>query len=345
MRYGILTGGGDCPGLNAVIRAATTTLCRKSGNRVFGICGSFEGLSKQGPMLQELTIDSVSDILRLGGTILGTKNNSNPQDDAQLMLNIKQGYDELGLSAVIAIGGDGTMSIANELSEMGMNIVGVPKTIDNDIVGCETSFGFDTAVATVTESINRIETTARSHQRVMIIETMGRHAGWIPMHAGIASGAHCILVPEMDFDVEAIADLCNGREYTLICLGEGAKPINGELILLQEKNENSVQRLGGIGQWLANQLESRIDSEVRVTVLGHLQRGGDPTAFDRFLATRYGARAAELAMNQVYGKMVTLKNGVLDTISIKEVANRQKVIGQDSELFQVCRDLGISFGT
>gem|GEM_PF-12087 len=302
MRVGVLTGGGDCPGLNAVIRAVTKSLINHGQCEVLGIADGFEGLMLDPPGVKPLGWDEVSGILHVGGTILGTSNSANPLRDAATLEHVGRNVRALGLDVVVAIGGDGTMSLAHGLAEqVGLTCVGVPKTIDNDIANCERSFGFDTAVATATEALRRIESTANSHHRVMIVETMGRHAGWLALEAGIAGAADVILLPEIDYDLQAIVDFCRGREqrqrYTIICIGEGAKE-SGASLTVRERIEQSPDpvRLGGVGHVLRERLQSYLRSEVRTTVLGHVQRGGDPTPFDRVLATQYGHHAAQLVL-------------------------------------------------
>jgi 6-phosphofructokinase 1 len=250
---------------------------------------------------------------------------------------------------VVAIGGDGTMSIAHGLRAVGLHCVGVPKTIDNDIAHCERSFGFDTAVATATDALRRIESTAYSHHRVMIVETMGRHAGWLALESGIASAADVILLPEIDYDLQAVIDRCRAREqrqrYTLICIGEGAKERGGSLTV-RERVEHSPDpvRLGGVAHVLRERLQSHLQSEVRATVLGHVQRGGDPTPFDRVLATRFGHHAAQLVIGGAFGRMVTLRGGQIGSVAIADVANTQRTVPRDHELVVMARDIGVCLG-
>jgi 6-phosphofructokinase 1 len=290
VKVGVLTGGGDCPGLNAVIRAVTKSLINHGQCEVLGIVDGFEGLMTPEPAIKPLTWDEVSGILHQGGTILGTSNSANPLKDEDTLAQVRRNVQSLGLDVVVAIGGDGTMSLAHGLAQrVGLVCVGVPKTIDNDIAACDRSFGFDTAVATVTESLRRIESTAMSHHRVMIVETMGRHAGWLALEGGVAGAADVILLPEIDFDLQAVLAVCREREtrqrYTLICIGEGAKE-RGASQTVREMVGHSPDpvRLGGVGHVLRARLQPHLKSEVRTTVLGHLQRGGDPTPFDRVLA-------------------------------------------------------------
>ena len=349
MRVALLTGGGDCPGLNAVIRAVTKSLIHHGNAEVLGIADGFEGLMGENPRVKPLAWDEVSGILHQGGTILGTSNSANPLRDAATLEQTGRNIQALGLDVVVAIGGDGTMSLAHGLEQVGLRCVGVPKTIDNDIASCERSFGFDTAVATVTEGLRRIESTAMSHHRVMIVETMGRHAGWLALESGIAGAADIILLPEIDYDLQAIIDVCRAREarqrYTIICIGEGAKE-SGASQTVRERVAGSPDpvRLGGVGHVLRERLQPHLKSEVRTTVLGHLQRGGDPTPFDRVLATRFGHHAAQLVIRGEFGRMVTLQHGEIGSVEISRVANVQRTIELDNGMLGMARDIGISLG-
>ncbi|WP_404300087.1 6-phosphofructokinase [Alicycliphilus denitrificans] len=349
MRVGVLTGGGDCPGLNAVIRAVTKSLIHHGHCEVLGIADGFEGLMGDAPRTQPLAWDQVSGILHMGGTILGTSNSANPLRDEATLAQVGRNVQALGLDVVVAIGGDGTMSLAHGLRQIGLACVGVPKTIDNDIALCERSFGFDTAVATVTEALHRIESTGNSHHRVMIVETMGRHAGWLALEAGIAGAADIILLPEIDYDLEAIARRCREREqrqrYTIICMGEGAKA-RGASLTVRERVAGSPDpvRLGGVAHVLRQQLQPHLKSEVRATVLGHVQRGGDPTPFDRVLATRFGHHAAQLVIEGRLDRMVTLRQGRIGSVEIAQVANTQRTVAPDDELIAMARDIGVCFG-
>ncbi len=349
MRIGVLTGGGDCPGLNAVIRAVTKSLLRQCGAEVVGVEDGFAGLMGTAPRARPLDWAAVSGILMLGGTILGTSNRANPlaseADTAQTLTNARA----LGLDVLVVIGGDGTMEIAHGLAQHGLPVVGVPKTIDNDIVGCERSFGFDTAVATVTDALERIQTTGQSHSRVMIVETMGRYAGWIALEAGLAGAADVILLPEIDYDVAAVAALCREREtrqrYTVICIGEGAKPQGGALTVERRIADSPEPiRLGGVAHVLRDQLQEVLASEVRATVLGHVQRGGSPTPFDRVLATQFGNQAARLVMEGRFNQMVTLQAGQLGSIPLSDVAHRHRNVPLDHPLLQAARQIGVSLG-
>lgn len=350
MKIGILTGGGDCPGLNAVIRAVCKSLIRHGGCETLGVEDGFEGLMGDAPRVQPLHWQAVSGILHRGGTILGTSNSANPLRDAATTERVRANVQALGLHAIVAIGGDGTMSLAHGMARAtGLHCVGVPKTIDNDIAACERSFGFDTAVATVCEAIERVESTGRSHHRVMIVETMGRNAGWLALEGGIAGAADIILIPEIDYELQAIARVCRQREqkqrFTLICMGEGAKPAGGtQTVRTRIEHSPEPVRLGGAAHALAAQLQPLLHSEVRSTVLGHIQRGGTPTAFDRVLATRYGHAAAQLVLRQQWGQMVTLQAGQIRHTPIAQVANTQRKVSADHELLRTARDIGIHLG-
>jgi len=348
-RVGILTGGGDCPGLNAVIRSVTKSLISHGNVEVLGIIDGFEGLMGKQPNTHPLDWEQVSGILHMGGTILGTSNSANPLRDEATLAQVGRNVQALGLDVVVAIGGDGTMSLAHGLRSVGLQCVGVPKTIDNDIAHCERSFGFDTAVATATDALRRIESTASSHHRVMIVEVMGRHAGWLALEAGIASAADIILLPEIDYDLQAIIACCRAREqrqrYTIICMGEGAKEQGGQLTVREQvAHSPDPVRLGGVGHVLRQHLQPHLHSEVRTTVLGHIQRGGDPTPFDRVLATRFGHHAARLVMQQAFDRMVTLQGGDISSVAIADVAHTQRTVPSNHLLLQVARDIGVCLG-
>lgn len=349
MRIGVLTGGGDCPGLNAVIRSVTKSLVRQCGAEVIGIEDGFAGLMAQPPRTRALDWRSVSGILMLGGTILGTSNKANPLASEAVTQTVLDNARALGLDALVAIGGDGTMSLGHGLAQRGLPVVGVPKTIDNDIVGCERSFGFDTAVATVTDAIERIQTTGQSHSRVMIVETMGRHAGWIALEAGLAGAADVILLPEVDHDVDVVAAFCRERErhqrFTVVCMGEGAKARGaGQTVARHVADSPDPVRLGGVAHVLCEQLQQRLDSEVRATVLGHVQRGGAPTAHDRVLATQFGNQAAQLVMARQFNRMVTLQQGQLGSLPLADVAHQQRTVPLDHPLLRAARQIGVCLG-
>jgi 6-phosphofructokinase 1 len=352
-RIGVLTGGGDCPGLNAALRAVTKSLILQHDAEVVGIRDGYRGLVERN--IQPLSYQDMSGILAQGGTILGASNKANPfnyqpRGGADVSAQVVSTYESLDLNALVAIGGDGTMSIAHGLTDMGVNIVGVPKTIDNDLAGTDHTVGFDTAVSIATEAIDRIHTTAQSHHRVMIIETMGRRGGWIALHAGVASGTDIILIPEIEYDIDEVAQVCverqqGGQRFTIIAIAEGAKPRDGERVLREEVEQTAdTARFGGIGRRLDDQLQQRLDSEVRTTILGHMQRGGTPTAYDRNLATAFGARAAALVAEDTFGKMVALQDGAFTEVPLSEVANRTRTVPLDSPLIASALDVGTSFG-
>ncbi len=351
MHIGILTGGGDCPGLNAVIRAVTLALHREGAARVTGIERGFHGLLTR--RARSLTPASVSDILAVGGTMLGTHNTCNPfKDGASGVDRSSEAMEfvrELGLDALVAVGGDGTMAIAHKFEKLGLPVVGVPKTIDNDLPHTERTFGFDSAVAVVAEALDRLATTGRSHGRVMIAETMGRYAGWIALEGGLAGGADAILIPEIPFDAFAVASLCRQREEqglaTLICIAEGAHA-RGQGLTVSATIADSPDpiRLGGVSHALQHVLQPLVQCEVRTTLLGHTQRGGSPTAFDRVLATRFGYHAAELVMAGRYGRMVALQGDACVSVPLDEVAGKTRLVPLDHPMLKAARGIGISVG-
>jgi ATP-dependent phosphofructokinase / diphosphate-dependent phosphofructokinase len=348
MRIGVLTGGGDCPGMNAVIRAVTKSLLRQCQAQVIGVEDGFAGLMDEG-RTHVLDWRAVSGILFSGGTVLGTSNRANPLASEAATQAVLARAQALGLDALVAIGGDGTMTIANGLAQRGLRVVGVPKTIDNDIEGCERSFGFDTAVATVTQALERVQSTGQSHSRVMIVETMGRYAGWIALEAGLAGAADLILLPEIDFEPDAVLAVCREREqrqrFTVICIAEGAKPRGGQMTIerLLPGSPEPV-RLGGVGHVLREMLQPQLQSEVRATVLGHVQRGGMPTPFDRVLATQFGAQAAQLVLRGEFNRMVTLQGGQLSSLPLAQVAARNRCVPTDHPLLGVARQISVSLG-
>jgi ATP-dependent phosphofructokinase / diphosphate-dependent phosphofructokinase len=351
LHVGLLTGGGDCPGLNAVIRAVTLALLQ-GGARVTGIERGFLGLVER--RSRPLDAAAVGGILAEGGTILGTHNKADPfhwfgAGGADLSAGAMAYVRELGLDALVAIGGDGTMSIAHRFERLGLPVVGVPKTIDNDIAHNERSFGFDSAVAVVAEALDRLATTARSHGRVMIAETMGRYAGWIALEGGLAGGADVILIPEQPFSVEVVAARCRAHEAaggcTLICIAEGAAASGESMTVMQTLADSpDPVRLGGVGHWLQQRLQPLVDSEVRTTLLGHVQRGGTPTAFDRVLATRFGVAAAGLVQQGRFGQMVALQGSVCTAVPIADVANRNRTVPLDHELWRAAQAIGVCLG-
>lgn len=356
-RIGILTGGGDAPGLNAVIRAVVLVANNRYGWEVVGIREGFDGLLSGAPVLP-LTEERVRLIHGRGGTILGAVNRGNPfvkvveradggVDSLDLSAEAFDRMKDLGLNALIAAGGDGTMAIAQKLVTLGAPIVGVPKTIDNDLNLTDVTFGFDSAIVTATEALDKLQTTAESHHRAMVMEVMGRNAGWIAMMAGVAGGADAILIPEIPFDINVVCEKIeslrrDGRRYSLIVVAEGATPVGGK----QEFSTLSggVMRLGGISYLVGEMLANRIDADVRVTVLGHLQRGGQPTPRDRWLATRFGAAAVRLIAEERWGYLVALRGTEVISVSMEDAIRQLKVIDVNGAMVQMARDLGIVFG-
>jgi ATP-dependent phosphofructokinase / diphosphate-dependent phosphofructokinase len=329
MRVGVLTGGGDCPGLNAVIRAVVRKGEQHYGDEFVGFRdgwrGPVEGLT------MPLDVERCRGILPRGGTILGSSR-TNPYKVEGAVERLKQTVQDLGVDALVAIGGEDTLGVAHKLGGEGVNVVGVPKTIDNDLNATEVTFGFDTAVQIVVDAIDRLHTTAESHDRVLVCEVMGRHAGWIAVHAGIAGGAAEVLVPEVEFDIEKVcADLKKrhekGRFASIVVIAEGAKPKEGTMVLQSgEKDAFGHVRLGGIGQLLAEQIEERTGFETRVTVLGHIQRGGTPTAFDRVLATRFGVAAIDAVHDGDFDHMVALQAGSIVRVPLAEAVTELKTV-------------------
>ena len=352
MRVGVLTGGGDCPGLNAVIRAVARSLVNLAGAEVIGIEQGFLGLIER--RVRPLDLGSVAGIMAVGGTILGTHNKADPfgyfgAGGADVSDRVVAYVRELGLDAIVVIGGDGSMTIAHQLAAKGVNVVGCPKTIDNDLAHTDRSFGFDTAVTIVTEALDRLQTTGQSHGRVMILETMGRWAGWIALHAGLAGAADVILIPELPYRIDEVARICREREaqqhYTLICVAEGARPEGGG-ITVRERIEDSPEhvRLGGVANALRAQIEPLVDCEVRATILGHVQRGGPPTPFNRVLATQYGHAAAQLVAARAFNRVVVLRGQRIESVPLAEVAGRSCTVAPDHPLLSVAADTGISLG-
>ncbi|MBI5021653.1 MAG: ATP-dependent 6-phosphofructokinase [Ignavibacteriales bacterium] len=356
-RVGILTGGGDCPGLNAVIRSIAKPAMSYFNSHVIGILDGFEGFVEG--RMRELTKLDVTGIINLGGTILGTSNKGDPfhypretsngvsiTDCSDMVLD---SYRQWGLDALIAIGGDGTMNIAHKLAQMGMNIVGVPKTIDNDLEATDITFGHDSALQVATEAIDRLQTTASSHHRVIVIEVMGRYAGWIALGAGLAGGADVILIPEIPFKWESIFNFVwkrsKGARYSIICVAEGAKPVNGDIVIKEKdlKRTDPI-RLGGIGELVAARIEEETKLETRVTVLGHVQRGGSPSAFDRILGTRFGSMALQAASRGEFGTMVSLRGRDVVTVKLEDAIRKQRLVSPESQHVLAARAVGVCFG-
>jgi 6-phosphofructokinase 1 len=357
-RIGVLTGGGDCPGLNAVIRAVSKTLMHEYDAEIVGFLDGFDGLVRDRTM--PLDWEAASGILTQGGTILGTSNKANPfewhertgdetattdrSDDA---LRVFERHD---LEALVVIGGDGSMNIAARLSEKGMPVVGVPKTIDNDVPGTELTFGFQSAVDVATDALDRLHTTASAHHRVMVAEVMGRYAGWIALHAGIASGSDVVLLPEIPFRWETIFEVCHeragkGRSFSIVCVAEGARPKGGEMVI-RRRVEGSPDpvRLGGVGRLVAGSVEQETGIETRATVLGYVQRGGTPCPFDRVFATSLGYQAVRLVNDSRWGRMVSWQKGRLTDVSLSDVAGESRKIPADHPLLAVARAVGTCFG-
>ena len=356
----VLTGGGDCPGLNAVIRAVVKTAIF-SGYEIYGIANGFHGLIVGDMKL--LSLKDVSGILPEGGTVLGTTNRDNPfkydsGEDAKGKIIYKDmskvvanNLQKRHIDCLIVIGGDGSLHIAAELhAKMGVNVVGVPKTIDNDLPCTERTFGFDTAMAMATEALDRLHTTAEAHHRVMVLEVMGRYAGWIALHSGIAGGADVILIPEIPYKLESVVEKVmerqkHGKKFSIITVAEGAKPLGGDITVARMvKGSFEPIRLGGVGEKLTRAIEEKTGIESRCTVLGYLQRGGSPTAYDRMLATRYGVRAVEAAMSKNYNVMVALQANQIVPVPIDEVASEPHYVPDDSDIVQAAREIGICFG-
>jgi len=356
-RVGILTGGGDAPGLNAVIRAAVKTAISVYDCGVFGIKNGYDGFLEEDGIVP-LGMEEVRGILPRGGTILGAANRGNPyarkvmRDGREVTIDVSEeivkGIKKLKLDALLVLGGDGTLHIAHKLCQKGVPVIGVPKTIDNDIGGTEVTFGFDTALNIATEALDRLHTTAESHHRVMLLELMGRDAGFIALQAGISGGADVILIPEIPFKFESIMAKIReraekGRKFSILAVSEGAKPLGGTQTFSRKGDEIYTPRLGGIGQVVAEYIEKQ-GFESRVTVLGHLQRGGTPTSFDRSLATRYGAAAVRLAARGGFDRMVALQSGRITDISLAEATAVPKCVKLDDDAVITARNVGISFG-
>jgi len=356
-RIGVVTGGGDCPGLNAVIRA----VAKASANRdweCIGILGGYEGLLEPRKTIP-LDYQRLSGLLPRGGTILGTTNRGKFSAKVghgesralpkELLEGVKAGMDALDLFALVSIGGDGSLSIAQQLFEYGIPVVGVPKTIDNDLEGTLFTFGFDSAVACATDALDRLHTTAESHNRVMVLEVMGRYAGWIALFAGVAGGADVILIPEIPFSYESICAKIQeretvGKKFTIVIVAEGAQEKDGEFVTSRAHIKTGEARLGGIGAILSAEIEKCTGKESRVCVLGHLQRGGSPTTFDRALCSIFGATAVELVAAGEFGKMVAFAGPQVGSIKISDAIGKLKTVRSDGNLVRTARALGICFG-
>lgn len=352
------TGGGDAPGLNAVIHSVVLSALRR-GWKVTGVKGGYEGLlSSSDDGLIPLTRERVRGIAHVGGTILGTKNKGHPfahpiiQEGKEVLTDVSdvvvENYHRIGADAMIVIGGDGSMTIAQQFLQKGMNIVGVPKTIDNDLSCTQLTFGFDTAVMVATEAIDRLHTTAASHERVMVVEVMGRYAGWIALNSGVAGSADVILIPEIPFDWDEVCTkishrYATGANFAIVVVAEGAKPKGGQHVI-KGKELGRLEILGGIGHEVAQTIAQKTGKETRSLVLGHLQRGGSPTPFDRLLSQRFGAAAVRLVAQKDFGKMVALDWPDMVSVPIAEAISKLKTVPLDSDTIQTARDMGISLG-
>src|SRR3954468_3864047 len=358
MRIAISTGGGDAPGLNAVIRAVVLA-AHYRGWHCYGIQRGFEGLISFDGVVP-LGPAQVRGITHLGGTILGTTNRGNPfryisRDPEGIEQEIDRSNDLIaafqasGFDALVSIGGDRNLQISYELWKRGLPVVGVPKTIDNDVSGTQRSFGFDTAVSTATEAIDRLHSTAESHDRVMVVELMGRYAGWIALYSGLSGSADVILLPEIPFDIEKICNKirsreAEGRRFSIVVVAEGARPVDGSIQLVERRGVGTVDRLGGIGSKVARAIEHRTGKETRTLVLGHLQRGGSPTTYDRLLALRFGGAAVRAIADRAFGTMVGLNGADITRVPLDQVVGRSKNIPLDSDILATARELGISLG-
>ncbi len=338
MNVGILTGGGDCPGLNPAIRGVVRRSIESYDYNILGIKNGWDGVIKGD--FEPLTLSSVSGIIHRGGTILGTSRR-NPLKKEEDMNKVKENLKKFDIDVLVAIGGDDTLSVANALWEMQMPCVGIPKTIDNDLSGTDYTFGFDTAVSIATDAIDRLHTTAESHHRVMVIELMGRHTGWIAVFAGLAGGADCILIPEVPFFIKDVIGLINkrksrGKNFSIVVVAEGAKPEETDDYITQNDRVDDFGHkiLGGIGELVSNLIEKESGIETRFTKLGHIQRGGTPTAFDRVLATRLGVAAADLINEKKFGYMVALRSNKIISVPINEALSLKRV---DMELYDIAK--------
>jgi 6-phosphofructokinase 1 len=351
-RIGVLTGGGDAPGLNAVVRAVVKCAHNLYSWEVIGVEDGFDGLIYP-ERSHPLTPADVRGILPRGGTILGTTNRGNPfayrenagDSPVDLSDRVIANIEKLGIDALAVIGGDGTLSIAHEFAQLGVRVVGIPKTIDNDLAGTDVTFGFDTAVVTATEAIDKLHTTAESHHRVMILEVMGRTAGWIAITAGIAGGADIILIPEVPYRLERVVGAISARDsagtkFSIIVIAEGAAPVGGDAMQVAG-TKGTGSRFAGAGNWLGDQLVEFTEHEVRVTVLGHVQRGGSPSPFDRVLATRFGAEAVRLLEAGGYDRMVSYRGGDVDSVPMADVVGIVKRVPPRGEHVETARALGI----
>lgn len=355
----ILTGGGDCPGLNAVIRGVVRAAILQRGWRVIGIEDGFEGLV-EGPRCRELDLQAVRGILQRGGTILGTSNRGNPfsypieragktvlEDVSDRVIN---NFRQIGADVLIVVGGDGSLKIAQRFGQLGIPVIGVPKTIDNDLCGTELTFGYTTAVRTVTESLDRLHSTAESHNRVMVVEVMGRDAGWIALASGIAGSADVVLVPEIPYRIDKVCEAIrarrrSGSKFSIVVVAEGAVPYGGDKTVQLSADANlGVERLGGVAHQVSRQLQSCLDMELRVVVLGHVQRGGTPAAYDRILSSRFGVKAVEMVEAGEFGKMAAIRGDRMISVDIDSAVGVLNLIDPNGELATTAESLGINLG-
>ena len=358
MKIGVLNSGGDCPGLNAVINGVVCA-AEKLGWEIYGFIDGFEGLLPEGCDFLKLTPNDTIGIGKLGGTILGTTNKGNfaakigvgdvAKVPEEIMSRARENMKLLGVEALVVIGGDGSLTTALQMSLEGFNVVGVPKTIDNDLQATAMTFGFDSAVTSVVDGLDRLQTTGQSHKRVMVLEVMGRHAGWIALWGGIGGGAHVILMPEIKFDINRVADFIKGREKegkrsTLVVVAEGARIADGELVTRSHGQSTSEVTLGGVGQIVADQLASLTSKDTRSCVLGHLQRGGSPTAIDRILGARFGVKAVKMIEAGEFGRMVSYQAYHVDSVPIEDAVNQLRLVNPTGEMVQTARALGICLG-
>ena len=367
-KIAILTGGGDCPGLNPVIRAVVKTAIEKYGLEVVGIENGYHGLYHKS--FVPLTLDKVQEIIGIGGTILHSSNKDNlfiypiRDENDEIVKDAEgkiqyhdvsdvavQNLKEEGIDALFILGGDGTLTSGRDFARKGVNVIGIPKTIDNDLACTDFTFGFDTAISVACDGFDRVRTTGMSHHRIMVVEVMGRGAGWLTLHAGIAGAADAILIPEIPYDIEKVADKIKadkeaGKTFSVVAVAEGAKSKDGKQVILKVREDSPDPiRLGGVGAVVADELEKLVGSEARATVLGHIQRGGSPTAHDRVLSTRYGYAAVEYAMQGKFGNMVVLQGNEIKYVSLEDVIGQKtKNVEPDGELVTVAKAMGVSFG-
>ena len=356
-RIGILTGGGDCPGLNTVIRAVVKSASKRGWDTI-GFLDGYEGLLEP-VRYQPLDYKEMDALLFVGGTILGTSNKGRfvaktghgeaASIPREILDQAKANFQKLNLRALVCVGGDGSLSIAQQLFEHGVPVVGVPKTIDNDLEATVITFGFDSAVACATDALDRLRTTAQSHDRVMVLEVMGRYAGWIAAHSGISGGGDVILIPEIPFSYEAVCAKVmererEGKHFTLVVVAEGAREQGKDYVTAGTAERNREARLGGVGAVVAAEIQQRTGKETRVCVLGHLQRGGAPTSFDRLLCTRFGTRAVQLVAEEKYGQMVALQPPDIVAVKLSAAIGRLRTVPPNGDIVQTARALGISFG-